>query len=400
MRAINFPKLDLIQDRNLGTGLREALQAYIQGTNDKQLQQIREGEIKHQQLLNQYLPQEKEGSILHQTLLNKYLPQEKEGSILHQSLINRYLPEEKTASIGLDRANLARILEENKYIQPIKQAEAEKARAMAQYYKQGGPGMGVANKAQSFFLNQVAQDNPQLMHPDQIREAANVLRSGGNQLSDGTPLNPLSQTSLDALDAVAKAGSTSALITQGSKANQAEAELDVLNKYAMEGLKPYGDTYFGMSPSQIADTFSKDKESQQRLGKFIGSQALQYETAQIRNRIAGGEPGISATKELMGHSGQIIKSRFPFLSNEAREEAAKYIDSALKEGLEARNKVGGRASQAFKSPSVKEAIKGEANKFKSEMIHMVGQDENGNEVEYDVPVGKAQKFLEAGFRRK
>ncbi len=198
-----------------------------------------------------------------------------------------------------------------------------------------------------FFESLVAKDNPNL-NKNQIYEAANAIANGQETLSDGTPvkISPASQSSLDR---ITKGTTTAPLITQSIKANQAHAELQTLTEMSNKDFAPYAETYAGYSPQQIVDSFKKDKTSQERLGNFIASQAAQYEAAQIRNRIAGGEPGISATQELMGKSGQIVKTLYPRLSAEARAQATKRLDQYLDKALEARNKIGLRPSDIKKS---------------------------------------------------
>lgn len=210
--------------------------------------------------------------------------------------------------------------------------------AQAQLLGMGGRNAGTGQKEEMFFQSLVGRDNPQLK-PEQIYEASNVLRQGGNQLSDGTPIKALSPASQTSYDRLTKGSTSTALITQGVKANQAETELKVLDAYTTPKVSVYGDTYFGKSPAQISDSFKNDEASQTRLGQFMGAQALQYEAAQIRNRMAGGEAGITATQELMGKSGQVIDKFAPKLSAKARQIAMETIDDGLGKALAARRSV-------------------------------------------------------------
>lgn len=222
-------------------------------------------------------------------------------------------------------------------------ADLSEKESKANYYKQGGGKSGVATQQQYQLQSNLAKDNPEFTE-DQVREAAGNLVEGKKTLNDGTPFNA-SGLSVKSADNVASQGTPAAIRTQTLRANQAEAELQVLGSMAKEDFTPFATTYAGYSPEQIAATFKPDEASQKKLGRFIASQAAQYEIAQIRNRIAGGEPGIMATNELMGKSGQVIKSQFPKLSAVAREEASDRLDEYLNKALKARNKYGSNFSQ-------------------------------------------------------
>ncbi len=227
---------------------------------------------------------------------------------------------------------------------------SEKALEEQRKRNPGGLG-GVGQKEEMFFQNLVAKDNPQLGNdPNRIYEASNALREGRDILSDGTKLNPLSPASQSSFDRLTKGTTYSGAVVPILKANQSEAELHTIMEMANKDFEPYATTYKGYSPEQIIDTFKTDDASQKKLGNFIASQAAQYEASQIRNRIAGGEPGISATHELMGKSGQIIKTMFPRLSSTARIQATKRLDEYLTKGLEARKSVGIGASNATSNP--------------------------------------------------
>jgi hypothetical protein len=188
------------------------------------------------------------------------------------------------------------------------------------------------------FQNLVKKDNPSLT-PDQVYEASNVLRQGGQILSDGTRINPLSPAARASYDRLVKYGSTSPLITGNIRGEQAEKEIDTLSRYAQEGLRPYGTTYLGYSPQQIVDTFKTDNASQDRLGDFIGAKQLQYEIAQNEIKLANGQPGITSTQELMDLGMQNIKASYPKLSQRARERAQQFFVNGLKKGFEARKTV-------------------------------------------------------------
>lgn len=208
-----------------------------------------------------------------------------------------------------------------------------------------------------------------LKDQDKIDEAASAYLNGETSLKDGTVLPPPSGITKNLIDQVTKAGSTAALINQGVKANQAEIELDVLSKFAIKNLKPYGTTYLNMSPQQVSDSFKSDKESQKRLGRFIAAQQIQYEIAQNEIKLAMGQPGVTSTQELMQLGQQMIKTSYPKLSFEAREESQRAFREALSAGLAARNKYGIRASSATGQHNINEgALSSELKQHADEAI--------------------------------
>lgn len=253
---------------------------------------------------------------------NQFLPEKYEQENYEQKIKNMFLPQSEKA----------RIAKEN---------------AMTKYYQSGAGGGSTGSKDYNKFEDGVSLDNPSLS-PEQIREAADAYASGRTTLKDGTPLNPMSFGTQQALDRTVKSTTTAKLINSGIQANQAESELKAGSDFISKIGSSYGTTYAGYSWDQLKDSVSKDPESQKRLGQYMGIQALQYELAQIRNRLAGGEPGISATNLLLGHSGQIIENHAPKISGEAREEARKTIDEGLATMLKARNKIGIGASYLSK----------------------------------------------------
>lgn len=309
-----------------------------------------------QKMQNKYYSASQEADINHKNALTGRIPIENE---LTKAQINR-MPYEN----ALTQAQASRIPIENSQLQaevnsmPLKQQflkeqlnqlklenqfYPEKTKADIQYKKRlidNPGGLGVGGREQLFYQANVGKDNPQLKTPEQVYEAANVLSEGGNQLKDGTPLNPLSPAAKASLDRVIRGSTTAPLITQSIKANQAEKELQVFDNLSKQYLKPYANTFFNKSIDQIKDTFKNDDESQTRLGKFIAGQAAQYEASQMRIRLAGGEPGASATEELMGRTKQVIDAKYPRLSAKAREIAADTLDDILAKGLKARNSVG------------------------------------------------------------
>jgi hypothetical protein len=269
--------------------------------------------------------------------------------IENEALANEQLNKYREGELGLEQQKFGLEKQQSPLKLDLLRAQIESQKSLSEWRKRNPnmAGMGTGGKEEQFFESLVAKDNPHLS-PDQIYEASNNLRQGLNTLSDGTVLNPLSPASQASFDRLVKGTTTAGQLNQMLNAKGGEAEINVLSDYANKGLEPYGTTYKGYSVPQALDTFKSDDASQNKLGKFIGSQALQYEIAQIRNRIAVGQPGITATHELMRESQQHINSLYPRLSQKARKAASDYINEALKEGLEARRKAGISASSAVK----------------------------------------------------
>ncbi len=204
------------------------------------------------------------------------------------------------------------------------------------------------------FRRELMQSNPG-MTMEQAKEISDAYLNGEENLPNGEPLPPIGGGAASIADKILGRRTTAGAANQALGAAQASAEETVLKKYIDEGLKPYGDTVMGVSLPQIMDTMSNSKESQQRLGKYIAAQALNYELAQLRNRIAAGQPGITATKELMEESKQFIHAKYPRLGAAARKEASDTIEKALKEGLAARRKTGVGMRTAFKKEPAQES---------------------------------------------
>jgi hypothetical protein len=225
-------------------------------------------------------------------------------------------------------------------------AEINQMNELAKYRAMGGAGINSGGRDELLYQKNVELDNPQLKTDEQKREAADVYAKGGNQLSDGTQLNPLSDATRRSLDRAIKSTTSAKLVTSGVQANQADAELKALNEHVNPVIKDVGTTYFNKSIDTLMASLSDKPKDQEKLGRIIGARSLQYAIAQLRNRIDMGEPGINATKELMSHSGQTIDFIAPKISPEAREAASKYIDEGVQKALKARNKFGIGASSA------------------------------------------------------
>ncbi len=329
------------------------------------------GISKGQELAQNFLmfPEELKQKILGNALQNFKVQQEENRSQYYprlniaEVLKSEAEPREIAARTGLygaqaNRFNTLTPLEaeeaklKNKFYPDLIRSQIESSHALSNLRNMGGSNLGVGQKQLFGFRQQLLRDNPDWSE-DQINQAANSYLSGLDKFPDGTPLPPLSGQSKAFVDQIIKQGTTAPILTGNIRANQAEAELEVLSDYASKGLEPYGNTYFNISPKQISDTFKTDEESQKRLGRFAASQALQYEVAQNRIRLANGQPGVNSTEELIKLSAQQVKGKYPKLSNKAREEASRYLDEALREGLTARKSIGIGASDNLNNRSEK-----------------------------------------------
>lgn len=284
-----------------------------------------------QKIENEYMPNKLRLANAFSELHNQYYGPNIESEINNRnSLTNKY---NTMTPLEAERMKL-----QNQYYPQVTEANIAGQKALAGLRNSGGAGMGVGQKELRGFESQLSQDHPE-WSPEEINQAANAYLTGDESMPDGTPLPPLGGKATSFVNQIAKRGTTAPLITSGVKANQAEAELKVLSKYANEGLKPYGTTFFDKSPEQVLDTFKSDPTSQKRLGRFIASQALQFEIAQNRIKLANGQPGVTSTQELMNLSRQTVNAKYPRLSAAAREEATRFMDEALSKGLKARQSV-------------------------------------------------------------
>lgn len=216
----------------------------------------------------------------------------------------------------------------------------------------GTSGLGAGGKEELFFQQLVGKDNPQLNNdPNKIYEAANVLRQGGDTLSDGTKINPLSPAARSAYDRVVKYGTTSPTITSGIQGNQAEAEMPVFKKVIDEGIAPYGTTGPGeISAAQISDALNvEDHAAQKRLGKYLAAQQLLYDRAALSLRINALPPGVTLADEIKKLSYASVNAKFPRLSAEARQIASDIVAETLTKALEARRSVQTGASSIIKN---------------------------------------------------
>ncbi len=225
-------------------------------------------------------------------------------------------------------------------------AEIAEINQRAKYYGMGGSAGSAGTRDELAFQNSVATDNPTITDPAKLREAIEVVAKGGTTLSDGTPLN-VSEATGRAYNRAFKSTTTAPLITAGVRANQAEAELPVVDKYINKGRQNYGDTILGYSPKLIKDSFAiNDPAAQDRLGEYYAADLLNFDKAALQTRIAGTESGVTIINEVMEKARQSVNSNTMLRTDRARKKALETVSKALREMLSARNKYGIGASTA------------------------------------------------------
>lgn len=209
-------------------------------------------------------------------------------------------------------------------------------------------GNGVEMQSQRNLLNQILNDNPQLNNDEGMaRKALDAYLSRKDTLDNGVQLNAMSPLTQGALNSWTRHQTTAPLITQAVNAQQASAEVNVLEDKIKEYGKDYGATYFNKSPQAMIDSFKNDDASQERLGKLIARQQLTYDLAQMQIRMQQGQSAQAVTQELMHKSGQAIDTNFPKISRKARDAAVTYANKAFKDVMKARQDVGISPAQAL-----------------------------------------------------
>lgn len=279
-----------------------------------------------------------------QALLNQEQPQ-KFGSEMSSAAVARALQQ-----ANINRTNTMTPLEarelalKNELYPELTKSQITSNLALSKQRELGLTGLGTGGKESFYFQNLTQQSNPQLK-PEQIFEASNAVLEGKDTLPDGTTINvtPLMKASADR---IAKYGTTSDLISNVIRGTQADAEINVLNKYIGEAIAPFGNTIAGYSPAQIMATLSNKKEDQIKLGRLAAAQQLQTDAAANQNIINSGRPTASITREILRDSETKIKTAWPRMSNVARQESLRYLKDALDATLRAKQSVRIGASSA------------------------------------------------------
>lgn len=272
---------------------------------------------------------------------------------LAEKIANQFLPE---------KLRLA-----NQYQQLQNQLYPAKTQAMIDYQKMGGGRASAGTKDEAIYQQKVAQYNPELASdPQKFSQAIDAISRGKNTLPNGQPINVNSDIQR-AYDRAYKSTTTSSLITASNKANQAEAEMPVIDKAIREGRAPYSQTIMGYSPDLAKDMMKpNDPVAQTRIGKSIAADLLNFDKAALQTRIAGTESGVTIIDEIMKKSRQSINSNYPFLTQKARDVALDMVNETLRGMLKARNKYGigaGRATQTQDESNVEPTSQGKVRNY-------------------------------------
>lgn len=239
----------------------------------------------------------------------------------------------------------------------------QNAKADIEGKKNRGFGRGNAYVQQeNLVLQHLKSANPNF-NDEQMEDAYDRMGRGYDTLSTGEKIKITKQVE-DAAAALSLKKTTSGLTTAMVKANQAEAEWPVFKKAVDEGIEGVGDTYFGYSPQQIADSLDTSPESQKRLANYIVADYFNNDMAALSTRMNGIESGQTIIHDIGNRSQQYVKARYPKLSAEARKLVSDKIAKVTREGLAARKSVGLSASNvrantgnSSNSPSSKSTLK-------------------------------------------
>lgn len=104
-------------------------------------------------------------------------------------------------------------------------------------------------------------------------------------------------------------------------------ELSNLEEKTTEGMAKYQNKFYGYSLDQIADSIKNDDPDTQ--GKVLASRALQPEIAALRLKVAGGNIGIEAIREMTEKSLGELKVLESTISPEAYKAMQKYMNKWL-----------------------------------------------------------------------
>ena len=368
---VNFPQIEVPEVKSpWANALKNALGTYsnLQGIESKKYENlINQAKAQYAQPMAaaelskaQAEPDYIRAQTVYQKALSEGVPSEIALRIAQTNSMNKGLPSEislRNAQAEETQQNTAKQKALLPYVGQTAQADIEEKKAMANYYLQGGGRVGTANAAENTLEQSILADNPNVTDPNKKRELINTVLSGGTQLSDGTPINTMSPITRNKYDAAAKARTTAQAINQNLQANQAEAELPIYKRYIDEGVKPYGTTVFNKSPLQVKDALDvHNPEAQQRLGKYLAAQQLQYDRAALMLKINALPPGQKIATKIATLASQTIDAKYPTLSNEARQVASDTVAKALEEGLKARNEYGISISKSLAPEKSSSAI--------------------------------------------
>lgn len=211
--------------------------------------------------------QERQLKNAFQSLLNQEQPQ-KFNSEMSSADVLRAFQRAQTGKLNTMTPLEAQELALKNALYPeLTKSMIESNKALATFRQSGGSGVGAGGKYERDFQNFVAKDNPQLS-PDEIYEASNVLREGGDTLENGTKLNPLSPATQGALDRVIKSGTTPT-VTANKKVIQAIDNVMPLISELKEMHEPGQFVGKYTSPNQQAKYLSKVNEIKDSLAAAL-----------------------------------------------------------------------------------------------------------------------------------
>lgn len=110
-------------------------------------------------------------------------------------------------------------------------------------------------------------------------------------------------------------------------------ELNVLDDLVTDGMNQFGQTIAGYSPSQIISAISNDDVEKQ--GKFLAARALSPEMAALRLKVAGGQVGIEAIREMQDKSLANVKTIESLVTPEVRTSMNRHISDWLNKAVNA-----------------------------------------------------------------
>lgn len=210
--------------------------------------------------------------------------------------------------------------------------------AMANFRNTGGSGGSVDQKNEQYFEQLVGKDNPNIPK-EKIYEAANVLRSGGNTLSDGTKINPLSPASNGLWNDITKRGTTAPLITQGVGAAQASAEYLPLNDTLKSLNNTIGATLGSQSPSAVINSYLSGSVGDDKMAAIIARGQLASASATLQNRTETGQSFATIIKEILDRSKSDINADYAKVTPNARNKAIDIVTNTMNKMYEARKNV-------------------------------------------------------------
>lgn len=200
--------------------------------------------LQKQDLENKYYGPNIESEIANRNALtkgrnieNEYLPEKlKQANVFAQQQNKFYAPnilsEIANRNALTNKYNTMTPLEaqelklKNALYPELTRAQIGAQNAMANLRNMGGSGVGVGGKDEALFQHQVALDNSHLKTPEEIYEASNVLRNGGNRLSNGKLLNPLSPAARTTMLRLQKGTTTSTLMNQAANLGDLAEQLN------------------------------------------------------------------------------------------------------------------------------------------------------------------------------